>query len=141
MRPEPWLVTGAMLSAAAALLHLAIIAGGPGWYRFFHAGEKMAMMAERGEVRPWLMTLGIAAVLAVFAAYALSAAGVLPRLPLLRLALLGITGVYLARGLALVPLQIWKPALVDNFIVWSSLIVLVYGIVHAVGTWQAWPDL
>ena len=45
---NPILFTGGVLSAAASLLHLAVIAGGPAWYRFFGAGEGMAQMAERG---------------------------------------------------------------------------------------------
>ena len=141
MRAEPWLIAGGFLSAVAALMHLAIIAGGPAWYRWFHAGEAIARMAERGEAQAWLVTLSIAAVLAVFAAYAFAAADVLPRLPLMRLALLGITAIYLLRGLALVPLLVWRPQLVDSFILWSSFVVLVYGIVHAVGTWLVWPRL
>ena len=141
MRAEPWLIAGGILSAIASALHLAIIVGGPSWYRWAHAGDGMVAMAERGEARAWIITLGIAAVLAVFAAYAFSAAGLLPRLPLMRLALVGITGVYLLRGLALGPLLVWKPHLVDNFILWSSLIVLVYGLVHAIGTWLVWPKL
>jgi hypothetical protein len=123
------------------VLHLAIIVGGPAWYRWFHAGEKMARMAERGDPIAAIVTLGIAAVLAAFAACAFSAAGILPRMPLIRLALVGITGVYLARGLALVPALLWKPQLVDSFLLWSSLVVLVYGGVHAIGTWLAWPEL
>jgi hypothetical protein len=37
-----------VLSAAAALLHIAVIVGGAEWYRFFGAGEGMARLAERG---------------------------------------------------------------------------------------------
>ena len=48
---NPWLVTGGILSALAALLHLAVIAGGPDWYRFVGAGEEMARMAEQGSIR------------------------------------------------------------------------------------------
>lgn len=36
------LVFAAALSAIAASLHLAIIVGGPAWYRFFGAGERFA---------------------------------------------------------------------------------------------------
>jgi hypothetical protein len=141
LAPNPWLVAGGILSALAALLHLAVIAGGPDWYRFVGAGEEMARMAERGLLRPALITVAIAAILAVWSAYAFAGAGLLPRLPLIRTALVAITAVYLLRGLALVPLALLRPALVDPFALWSSLIVLAYGIVHAVGTYRAWPAL
>lgn len=36
---DKWLIAGGLLSAAAALLHIAVIVGGPDWYRFFGAGE------------------------------------------------------------------------------------------------------
>lgn len=141
LAPNPWLVAGGILSALAAILHLAVIAGGPDWYRFVGAGEEMARMAERGMLRPALITVAIAAILAIWSAYAFAGAGLLPRLPLIRTALVAITAVYLLRGLALVPLALLRPALVDSFALWSSLIVLAYGIVHAVGTWRAWPAL
>ncbi len=136
-----WLVTGALLSAAAAIMHLAVIVGGPDWYRFFGAGEEMARMAERGSPLPALITLGIAALLATCAAYALSAAGQIRRLPLIRTALVAISAVYLLRGLVLFPALALNPAKVDAFMLWSSLIVLAYGVVHAVGTYRAWPAL
>ena len=79
-----WLVTAGMMSAAAALLHVATIAGGPEWYRFFGAGEAMARAAERGSPMPALVTAAIAFILLVWAAYAFSGAGLLRRLPLIR---------------------------------------------------------
>lgn len=136
-----WLIVGGWLSVAAALLHVACIFGGPEWYRFFGAGEGMARAAERGEWQPAILTLGIATVLAVWAAYAFSGAGLLPRLPLLRTGLVVISAIYLLRGLILIPLHMWRPHLTDSFAVWSSLIVLLYGIAYAVGTWRAWPFL
>ena len=36
------LIAGGLLSAAASLLHVACIFGGPAWYRFFGAGEGVA---------------------------------------------------------------------------------------------------
>lgn len=135
------LVIGGLLSVAASLLHIACIFGGPDWYRFFGAGEAMATMAERGSMTPTLLTLGIAAILALWAAYAFSGAGLLPRLPLLRTGLVVISAIYLLRGLALIPALLINGADVMPFMLWSSLIVLVYGIVHAVGTWTAWPHL
>lgn len=141
MNGNRWLITAAVLSGAAALLHFSAIIGGPDWYRFFGAGEEIAVMAEQGSAIPALLTSAIAAILALWAAYALSGAGVLPRFPLIRLGLCTITAIYLLRGMALFPLLVFAPQQVNAFAVWSSLIVLVYGIVHAIGTWQAWPRL
>ncbi|MFN4097381.1 MAG: hypothetical protein ACK4GG_11490 [Sphingomonas sp.] len=136
-----WLIAAAALSAAAALLHLGCIVGGPDWYRFFGAGEGMARAAARGDLRPTLITLGIATVLAVWAAYAASGAGLIPRLPLLRTALVAITAVYLLRAIAFVPLHYWRPQRSEAFALWSSAIVLVYGVVHLIGVLRAWRHL
>ena len=138
---SPWLVAGGLLSLAAAALHLACIAGGEEWYRFFGAGEEIAMAAGRGKIWPHLVTLGIAGVLAVAAAYAFSGAGRVRRLPLLRSALIIISAIYLARGLVIVPAFAINGTRVMQFILWSSLIVLVYGVVHTVGTARAWSAM
>jgi len=62
------LLAGGGLSAIAALLHLGCIPGGPAWYRFFGAGERMARLAEAGSWRPAVVTLSIAALLASWSA-------------------------------------------------------------------------
>ncbi|WGM48508.1 hypothetical protein KOAAANKH_03410 [Brevundimonas sp. NIBR10] len=141
MASNPILVTGGLLSAAASVLHLAVIIGGPAWYRFFGAGEGMARMAERGDWRAAAITVGIAGVLALWAAYAFSGAGLIARLPLLRTGLVVISAIYLVRGLLLIPALLINQGGVQPFILWSSLIVLVYGLAYAVGTWIAWPGL
>jgi len=141
MDGKGWLIAGGVLSGIAALLHVGVIIGGPEWYRFFGAGEEMARAAERGSPAPALITVGIAAMLAVWAAYAFSGAGLLRRLPLIRTALVLISAVYLLRGLAPVPIFLVRPEAIDAFTLWSSLIVLVYGLAYAIGTWMAWPRL
>ena len=141
MATNPFLIAGGILSALASLLHIVVIAGGPAWYRFFGAGEAMAMMAEQGSMTPTLLTLGIAAILAIWAAYAFSGAGLLPRLPLLRTGLVVISAIYLFRGLVLVPALALNFGGVTPFVLWSSLIVLVYGLAYAIGTWLAWSSL
>jgi hypothetical protein len=139
---NPWLVGAGCLSLGAALLHLACILGGPDWYRAFGAGEGMARAAARGDWRPAVLTAGIAAALAIAAAYAFSGAGLIGRLPLLRLGLIVISAVYLLRGAVLfVPSALRRPDLSMTFLIWSSLIVLVFGLVHAIGTWRAWQTL
>jgi hypothetical protein len=136
---NPWLIAGGCLSAAAALLHVGVIVGGPEWYRFFGAGEAMARMAEGGNPYPAIVTAGIAIVLSVCAAYAFAGAGLIRRLPLMRTALVAISAIYLARGLLIVPVLLQSsPAAFD---IWSSLIVLGYGAVYAIGTATAWPLL
>lgn len=141
MATNPFLIAGGILSALASLLHIVVIAGGPAWYRFFGAGEAMATMAEQGSMTPTLLTLGIAAMLAIWAAYAFSGAGLLPRLPLLRTGLVVISAIYLLRGLVLVPALALNFGGVTPFVLWSSLIVLVYGLAYAIGTWLAWSSL
>ena len=131
---------GAALSALAALLHVAVIAGGPDWYRFFGAGERMARMAEAGRIAPTVITLGIATVLVVWSAYAASGAGLLRPLPFTAAALVAITGVYVLRGLAVLPAALVS-TLRTPFNLWSSAICLAIGLVHAVGLWQVWKRL
>lgn len=128
-----WLIAAGLLDGAAALLHLGCIVGGPAWYRFFGAGDAMVAMAERGMVRPTLITLAIAAVLAIWAVFAFSGAGLLPRLPLLRPALIAIAAILLARAAALPLLFRVMPDRSPNFLWTSSAIVLAIGIVHAIG--------
>lgn len=131
------------LSFFASFIHLAIIVGGPSWYRFFGAGEQMASMAENGMYQPILITLFISVMLAALGAYAWSAAGVLPKLPLLKFVLLSATLIYLLRGvLGLVaPFVSNHPQIAQNstgFWVWSSIICLVFGLVHLKGVVDKW---
>jgi hypothetical protein len=135
-----WLVVGGWLSIVAALLHVGCIVGGGDWYRFFGAGEEMARADEAGHWMPAIMTSGIALILAIWAAYAFSGAGLIRRLPLIRTALVIISGIYLLRGLFIIPILI-EPAMRSPFNIWSSLIVLGYGIAYAIGTRLAWPQL
>ncbi len=142
---ERWLRRGALLTAAASLLHLAIIFGGPGWYRFFGAGERMALLSARGSAYPAAVTAGIATVLGLWALYGLSGAGVIRRLPLLRPALLLIAGVYLARGALGIPAVLFAEGPYADelkgrmtFMVVSSLTCLLLGFCYAFGAARVW---
>lgn len=135
-----WLIVGGVLSLAASALHGACIIGGGDWYRFFGAGEAMAQAAERGEAYPALLTLAIAAVLAIWAAYAFAGAGLIRRLPLMRTALVAVTAIYLLRGAALIP-ALTVSGMGGAFNIWSSLIVLGYGMIYLTGTLRPWPAL
>ena len=88
--------------------------GGPTWYRFLGAGERMARAAERGDWRPRddgrdrgdVDDLG---------GLRLSGAGLIGRLPLLKLALVVITAIYLLRGLVSKPSLLGRPDLSPAF--------------------------
>ena len=135
------LAVAGTLSAIAAVLHILIIIGGGDWYRRFGAGERFASQAEAGSWIPGMVTAGIALVLFAWAGYAYAAAGLLPMPPLPKLALPGITAIYMLRGLAILPLLTFARQHATPFLLYSSMICLGYGLVHAVGTYQVWPNL
>lgn len=136
-----FLIMAGILSAVVAFLHIGCIYFGAPWYRFFGAGEQMALLAERGSIQPTLITSGIVLVLFIWSLYAFSAAGVIVRLPLLRLVLILITVVYLLRGVAGFFLVSSPMGRSPEFWVWSSLICLSFGIVHLIGLKQQWANL
>ena len=134
------LLLGGFLSGLAGLLHVAIILGGPPWYRFFGAGERMAQLAARGSSSPALITAAIAAILSVWALYALSGAGVIRRLPLLRAVLFLIAAIYLTRGILGVPVVLfvddpYTHQLRDRmpFMIVTSAISTLLGLCYALG--------
>lgn len=129
------------LSAVVAILHIGCIYFGAPWYRFFGAGEQMALLAERGSIQPTLITSGIVLVLSIWSIYAFSAAGVIVRLPLLRLALILITFIYLLRGVAGFFLVSSPMGRSPEFWMCSSLICLSFGIIHFIGLKQQWSNL
>ncbi|WP_244973794.1 hypothetical protein [Vreelandella venusta] len=140
------LIVAGSLSFLAAALHVGVVIGGPGWYRFFGAGEAMALMAEKRSLRPTVITLGIASVLIIWGCYAWSGAGLLPSMPFLKLTLCAITTIYLLRGLGglIAPFITNHPQIKQNstaFWLWSSVICLVFGSIHLVGVVLKWSIL
>lgn len=136
-----FLIIAGTLNAVVAILHIACIYFGAPWYRFFGAGEKMAVLAERGSIQPTLITSGIVLVLSIWSLYAFSGAGVIFRLPLIRLALILITLLYLVRGIAGFFLVSSPMGRSPRFWVWSSLICLSFGVIHLIGLKQQWASL
>lgn len=132
-----WLVTGALCSAAAALVHVGCIIFGASWYRFMGAGEQMAQWAIQGDARATQITAFIAIVLSVWSLYALSGARVIGKLPLLKFALVAITSVYLLRGVAGL-FFIFAPTSDRTAVFWlvSSLICCAFGFIHFIGVRQ-----
>ena len=131
-----WLVLAGSLSIFAGLLHLAIIIGGANWYRFFGAGEELAVMAEQGSWVPGAVTAGIALVLFLWGLYAYSGAGLTRPLPWLKTGLMIIAIIYLLRGLAVIPAMIFMPITIDTFLLVSSAISTFFGISYIIGIRQ-----
>jgi hypothetical protein len=112
-------------------------------YDFFTAPSRMIELARAGSPLPALMTLLVAAVFALFGVYALSAAGRAPRLPQRRIILIGICGIYLLRGVVVVPqlLMFMNTTEVPLRALIFSLIALTIGIVYTAGTALRWTAL
>ena len=142
------LLVGGGLTGIASLLHVAIIIGGPDWYRFFGAGERMAQLAARGSIYPTVVTAGIAVILGIWTLYALSGAQVIRRLPFLRLALVLIAAIYLTRGTLGIPVVLLAedPYAKElrarmTFMFLSSAICVCLGLCYAIGATSVWRRL
>ncbi|MES9942800.1 MAG: hypothetical protein ABW104_10405 [Candidatus Thiodiazotropha sp. 6PLUC2] len=127
------LIFAGSFSMLAALLHITIIIGGADWYRFFGAGEELALLSEQGSLLPAAITMAITIIFFTWAIYAFSGAGLVRDLPWVKPALVVITLIYLVRGLGTLPLLFFSPDLVDTFLVVTSIISSVIGIVHLMG--------
>jgi putative oxidoreductase len=137
------LTLGAAMSFIVALLHLAMIPIGVEAYDFFTAPTRFVELARRGSPVPPLFTLLLAAIFTTFGFCALSAAGRAPRLPHVRIVLIFICGIYLLRGLVVVPellLYLHTSDIPGRALVFS-LISLLIGMVYTVGLALRWPAL
>ena len=136
--PNRYLMTAAALSGAAALAHVGCIIFGGSWYRVLGAGEHMAQLDLAGHWYPKTITSIIALILSIWSLYALSGAGVVRKLPFVRLVLCVVTGIFLLRAIAFVPLQTYIPGNSTTFWLVSSGICFVIGAVHFIGLRQVW---
>ncbi|UTH74626.1 hypothetical protein [Chromobacterium sp. IIBBL 290-4] len=134
---QRWVELAGVVAAIGAVLHLAIIAGGPAWYAYFGAPAELVAMAEMGHWYPAVTCVIIAACLSLIAAYAFSRAGWMARLTGER-AVLGLAGALLvARGLSFAPLAHWRPETLSSvcgrcgevnlFLIATSMICLFLG--------------
>lgn len=125
----------ALMNFSIAALHIYIIFQGETAYRFFGAGEDMALAAARGSIVPALVTSLIVVVFALWGFYALAGAGIIKPLFLTRTALGMIAGIYVLRGG--LPFLAAPFVALDQFILVSSLISLAIGLIHWFGLRQA----
>ena len=102
------------------------------------APELLAHAAHIGNDHSTLLTLLFVALFSISGLYELSASGRIAPLPMLQPIIYGITGLYLARGLFLLPQLLGYNIFSDQYeVVTSDLmlsaVVLVIGIVHLIG--------
>lgn len=141
------LVVAGSAMIAGALLHIAIIFGGPSWYAFLGAPEGMVAMAGTESIRPAVSCAVIAFTLVACSAYAFSGAGLIRKLPGLRIVLAFIGFSLLVRGIAFVPLVAWKPHLlsglcgkcqeVNSFVLVTSAVCFIVGVGYVTGAVRA----
>ncbi len=128
-----WLLIGGCLSLLAGVIHLVIIVKGTKWYKFFGAGEKLVKLSEKGSWIPGVVTFLIASVLIGWGFYAFSGVGIIAKLPYLHTVLVIIAITYLLRGFVVIPLFFMKNKQLEWFMVWSSMISLVFGTCYLFG--------
>ena len=136
-----YLIIAAVLNLIIAALHVGCIYYGANWYRYMGAGEGMAKLAERGSIKPTIITSFITFAFLIWSIYALSGAGVISDLPLLRWVLLAITLIYFLRGILGFFLYAKPLGRTPEFWLWSSSICLVLGLIHLMGLKQIWIQM
>ena len=136
-----FLVFAGVLSAITAALHIGCIIFGGSWYRFFGAGEQMAVLSKRGSVEPTVITSVIVLIFSIWALYAFSAVGLVGKLPFTRTAIIVITFIYFSRGLVGLFFINNPIGRSSKFWLWSSVICLLIGTIHFIGLKQQWPSL
>ncbi|PWF49340.1 hypothetical protein [Massilia glaciei] len=142
-----YLIWSGIAAAAGGLLHVAVIFGGPAWYRLIGATEPIVRLAAKGHAFPVIVCLFAAAVLFACAGFAFSGAGLIPRLPFLRTALVLITTALLIHGVAFIPLVLlWPQKMIGLYdgvginaiLIVTSAICLATGLGFAAGTRRGW---
>ncbi len=123
----------AVVNTMIALLHIYIVYAGAPAYRFFGAGEMMAIKAEQGSLFPATITLGIAAVFFIFTFYNLSGAKIV-NLPFSYIVLLSLSVIFLLRGAIVVAFPFW-PGEISTFTKVTAFISLGIGLLHAAGVY------
>jgi len=135
---------GGVCSTIVGLLHIVIVYYGAPAYRFFGAGEEMAVMSEKGSMLPAVVTLIIALVFILWGLYAFSGVGLIRRLPKLRLGLVIIGSIYTLRGV-LIFFQIFEITVLNESLVINdlvfSIVSLFIGIVYLAGMRIGWQML
>ena len=139
----------AMVMAAGAFLHLAVMLGGAEWYAVIGAPRGLIAMLSQGSLRPAASCVVIASLLFVCSAYALSATGKIRRLPGLKFVLALIALGLIGRSLILPAFAAWQPRVLfglcgrceqlNAFVFLTSALCLILGGGYAVAALRPRP--
>lgn len=143
-RAQKFLLFGGTASFALGLLHVACLFTGEATARFFTAPRFVLRLIQQHSPLIIPVVLVIVAILGAFGLIAWSGAGRVRRLPLLRTGLVAVSGIYLLRGLAIIPLIVVAPQHPGR-VPWQAflfcVVALGLGVVHLLGTLGRWPAL
>ncbi|MEL7481258.1 MAG: hypothetical protein AAGJ29_06835 [Pseudomonadota bacterium] len=140
------MIRNAVLLAAvalifAALYHLVLLIADPSWTAFAGAPPEIVDSLREGTWVAPVSIILIAGSLFVMAGFGLAAAGVIPRWPLQRLALSLIAGIFLLRGLAIVP-QLMTADITqafDLFHLFASALIIFIGSAYLLAAFKLPP--
>jgi hypothetical protein len=135
---KTFLITGGVISAAIAILHV-VLTFKPEWWRYISGAVEspLAEMAERGSIGTRIASVALALIFAIWALYAFSGVGLIGPLPWLRTALIAIGAIYILRSLAIFPEinMVRSEGYPPQLVVFSS-ISLVTGLLYLIGVWK-----
>lgn len=127
------LISAGLIASAAAIWHLLIIFGGPGWFTFTRAPQPIIDSAKQGTLLAPIATVIIASLMFACSAFAFSAAGLISKIPLLKPALITISGLCSVRALSSIPILI-TPSGLDVWELIASTVWFYVGICFIAGS-------
>lgn len=135
-----FLLSGGIISILVAVIHVLAIFGGVEYAKFFNAPPFLIQLLEEGSILVVFIAVGLFLFISIWGIYAFSGAGVVKKLPFLKTILFGVTSIYIFRGMVLFPIFIFASEKVNDFLIWSSTISLLIGVIHLIGFGKLWKS-
>lgn len=128
-----FLISAGVIAAASAVWHLLCILGGPSWFVFARAPQKIIESAQQGTLLAPIGTVIVAGLMFACTIFAFSAVGLIRKVPLLKPALITISLLCTLRGLIAIPFLVTTTGL-DVWEVIASSVWFYVGICFIVGS-------
>ncbi len=98
------LISAGVIASGAAIWHILCIFGGPSWFAFARAPQKIIDSAQQGTMIAPIGTVIVSSLMFACTVFAFSAAGLIRKVPLLKSALITIAILCTLRGLIAIPM-------------------------------------